>query len=116
MHPIGPQACRFSASCTVATFRLARLRADAHPTRGPVAHPLLGGRWATRPSIMRSALRSPSFAHRGARVPLEPYSRTEKVIAFCRALLAAATFMVVVADVKEPSVGVHLTTFVLLVY
>lgn len=67
---------------------------------------------------MRSALRANPFSPRGARraFPLEPYSRTEKVIAFCRALLATATFAVVVADAKEPSVGTELAVIVLLTY
>jgi signal transduction histidine kinase len=35
--------------------------------------------------------------------PLEAFSRTEKIIAFCRVLLAIATLAVVVVDPKQPS-------------
>src|SRR5215510_5311669 len=36
-------------------------------------------------------------------VPLEAFSRTEKIIAFCRVLLASGTLAVVVVDPKQPS-------------
>ena len=36
--------------------------------------------------------------------PLEAFSRTEKIIAFCRVLLAVGTLAVVVVDPKQPSV------------
>ena len=35
--------------------------------------------------------------------PLEAFSRTEKLIAFCRILLALATLVIVVVDPKQPS-------------
>ena len=35
--------------------------------------------------------------------PLEAFSRTEKIIAFCRVLLAMGTWAVVVVDPKQPS-------------
>ena len=54
---------------------------------------------------MRPAARSLSLVHRGARrtAPLEAFARTEKIIAFCRVLLAIATLLVVVVDPKQPS-------------
>jgi signal transduction histidine kinase len=36
-------------------------------------------------------------------VPLEAFSRTEKIIAFCRVLLASGTLAVVLVDPKQPS-------------
>src|SRR5262245_42657900 len=36
-------------------------------------------------------------------VPHEAFSRTEKIIAFCRVLLASGTLAVVVVDPKQPS-------------
>ncbi len=47
----------------------------------------------------------PSVARRGARrvAPLEAFSRTEKIIAFSRVLLATATLTVVVVDPGQPS-------------
>jgi signal transduction histidine kinase len=54
---------------------------------------------------MRSVPRSfPVGAYRGARrvAPLEAFSRTEKIIAFCRVLLAVAAFAAVVLDPKQP--------------
>ena len=35
--------------------------------------------------------------------PLEAFSRTERIIAFCRVLLAMGTWAVVVVDPKQPS-------------
>jgi signal transduction histidine kinase len=64
-------------------------------------------------------------AHRaffpGLRAPrrmavLDAISRTEKILAFCRLLLAAACFTVVVADPKEPSLGPDLANAVLGAY
>jgi len=68
---------------------------------------------------MRSIPRSLSFgAQRGARrvAPLEAFSRTEKIIAFCRVLLAIATLTVVVVDPKRPSLGQDLAYVVLSAY
>jgi signal transduction histidine kinase len=50
---------------------------------------------------MRSVPRSISGPHRVA--PLETFSRTEKIIAFCRVLLATATIVVAIVDPKQPS-------------
>ncbi len=47
------------------------------------------------------ALPRPSADRRTA--PLEAFSRTEKIIAFCRVLLAIGTLAVVVVDPKQPS-------------
>src|SRR4030095_9550552 len=47
------------------------------------------------------ALARPSAERRAA--PLEAFSRTEKIIAFCRVLLAIGTLAVVVVDPKQPS-------------
>jgi signal transduction histidine kinase len=47
------------------------------------------------------ALPPPSSERRAA--PLEAFSRTEKIIAFCRVLLALGTLAVVVVDPKQPS-------------
>ncbi len=53
---------------------------------------------------MRSVSRSFTLAARGPRpAPLEAFSRTEKIIAFCRVLLATATLAVVIIDPKQPS-------------
>jgi signal transduction histidine kinase len=55
---------------------------------------------------MRSVPRHFAFGvPRGARrvAPLEAFSRTEKIIAFCRVLLATATLAIVVVDPKQPS-------------
>src|SRR5690242_19415519 len=73
-----------------------------------------GARWhigCSRPGalgasfIMRSVSRSLSLVPRGARrtAPLEAFSRTEKIIAFCRVLLALATIGVAIIDPKQPS-------------
>lgn len=56
---------------------------------------------------MRSVPRFlPSGIHRGVRrvAPLEAFSRTEKIIAFCRLLLAIVTLAVVVIDPRQPSI------------
>src|SRR2546422_10700240 len=50
---------------------------------------------------MRSLHRSRSLVPRGA--PLEAFSRTEKIIAFCRILLGLATLAVCIIDPKQPS-------------
>jgi signal transduction histidine kinase len=47
------------------------------------------------------AASSPGRAHKGA--SLEAFSRTEKIIAFCRVLLALATVAIVTVDPKQPS-------------
>src|SRR6476660_9891138 len=49
-------------------------------------------------------------------VPLEAFSRTEKIIAFCRVLLAVATLAVVIVDPKQPSFGDDLAFVVLYGY
>jgi len=56
--------------------------------------------------------------HRGARrtAPLEAFSRTEKIIAFCRVLLATATLLVVIVDPKQPSYRSDLAYIVLTGY
>src|SRR5262245_54347524 len=63
---------------------------------------------------MRSAYRFHPFAEIGARkvAPLEAISRTEKVIAFCRALLATTPFAIVVADPRSPGLGPNLANVV----
>jgi signal transduction histidine kinase len=45
--------------------------------------------------------------------PLEAFSRTEKVIAFCRVLLATGTFALVIADPLQPSFRPNLAYLVL---
>jgi signal transduction histidine kinase len=62
--------------------------------------------------------RSLPFAQRGPRrvAPLEAFSRTEKIIAFCRVLLAVATIGVVVADPKLPSTSPDLAYLVMAAY
>ena len=59
-----------------------------------------------------------SFVPRGERptAPLEAFSRTEKIIAFCRVLLAVATLAVVIVDPKQPSFGDDLAFVVLYGY
>ncbi len=59
-----------------------------------------------------------SYRSRGGRrgTPLEAFSHTEKVIAFCRVLLAVATFALAVADPKQPSFRPDLGYIVLLSY
>ena len=56
---------------------------------------------------MRSTHRFHPLAEVGARrvAPLEAISRTEKVIAFCRVILATTTLAVVVADSRSPVLG-----------
>ena len=67
---------------------------------------------------MRPVSRSLSLVHRGARrtPPLEAFSRTEKIIAFCRVLLAIATLLVVIIDPKQPSYRSDLAYIVLTGY
>jgi signal transduction histidine kinase len=67
---------------------------------------------------MRPVARSLSLAHRGPRrtPPLEAFSRTEKIIAFCRVLLAMATLVVVIVDPKQPSYRSDLAYIVLTGY
>jgi len=52
--------------------------------------------------------------HKGA--PLEAFSRTEKLIAFCRVLLALATVAIVTADPKQPSFAPDVAIVVLWSY
>ena len=68
---------------------------------------------------MRSAHRSVhSLARRGTRrvAPLEAFVRTEKIIAFCRALLATCTLTVVILDPKQPSFRPELGNLILTAY
>jgi signal transduction histidine kinase len=67
---------------------------------------------------MVSVPRSLSLVPRGARrtPPLEAFSRTEKIIAFCRVLLALATLTVVLIDPKQPSVDSDIAYLVLTGY
>jgi signal transduction histidine kinase len=67
---------------------------------------------------MRPVSRSLFPTHRGAprTAPLEPFSRTEKIIAFCRVLLAIATLIVVIVDPKQPSFRADLAFVVLYGY
>ncbi len=59
----------------------------------------------------------PFAAHRsGRRTALEAFSRTEKIIAFCRVLLATATLAIVVADPKQPALGPELAYLLLTAY
>ncbi|HXJ33555.1 MAG TPA: histidine kinase [Candidatus Eisenbacteria bacterium] len=53
-------------------------------------------------------------AHKGA--PLEAFSRTEKIIAFCRVLLALATTAIVIVDPKQPSFAPDVAVVVLVAY
>ena len=63
---------------------------------------------------MRSATRSLALVSRGPRAaPLDTFSRTEKIIAFCRMLLATATLVVVIVDPKQPSFRADLAYVVL---
>ena len=63
---------------------------------------------------MRLATRSLAPVSRGPRAaPLETFSRTEKIIAFCRMLLATATLAVVIVDPKQPSFRADLAYVVL---
>src|SRR5262249_35695805 len=85
-----------------------------------MAYPLLTRRGLRSPPRMRSMSRSLafSFVPRGERptAPLEAFSRTEKIIAFCRVLLAVATLAVVIVDPKQPSLGDDLAFAVLYGY
>src|SRR5262245_8334981 len=49
------------------------------------------------------ALAIPRVSEARRPAPLEAFSRTEKIIAFCRVLLAMGTWAVVVVDPKQPS-------------
>jgi len=63
---------------------------------------------------MRSVSRSLALNSRGPQpAPLEAFSRTEKIIAFCRVLLATATLAVVIVDPKQPSFRADLAYVVL---
>src|SRR5262249_7944884 len=57
------------------------------------------------PFVMRPVSRSLLLSARGSRrtAPLEAFSRTEKIIAFCRVLLALTTLGVAIVDPKQPS-------------
>ena len=48
--------------------------------------------------------------------PLEAFSRTEKIIAFCRVLLALATVAIVIIDPKQPSFAPDIALVVLWAY
>src|SRR5581483_1264663 len=67
-------------------------------------------------SRMFSVSRSFSVAHRGRAAPLEAFSRTEKIIAFCRVLLASATLAVIIVDPKQPSFRADLAYLILVAY
>ena len=56
----------------------------------------------------------PQAAHRGG--SLEAFSRTEKIIAFCRVLLALATVAIVIIDPKQPSFAPDVALVVLWAY
>jgi signal transduction histidine kinase len=56
------------------------------------------------------------FGSRQIRFPLEAFSRTEKIIAFCRVLLATATLAIVAADPKQPSLAPGAGYLVLTLY
>ena len=56
----------------------------------------------------------PRVARKGA--SLEAFSRTEKIIAFCRVLLALATVAIVTVDPKQPSFAPDLGTVVIWSY
>src|SRR5882724_1158326 len=96
------------------------LRGKVAPvTQISLAHRLLTMTRTKAVATMRTGPRSsPSGAHRGARrvPPLQAFSRTEKIIAFCRVLLAVATWAVVVVDPKQPSVHPELGYLVLTAY
>jgi len=63
---------------------------------------------------MASAPRPHLGAHRLA--PLESLSRTERIIAFCRVLLATATLAVIIADPRQPSFRADLAYLLLNAY
>jgi signal transduction histidine kinase len=67
---------------------------------------------------MRPVARSLSLTNRGSRrtPALEAFSRTEKIIAFCRVLLGVATLVVVVVDPKQPSYRSDLAYMILTGY
>ena len=79
--------------------------------RRPMAHRLLFLWGASRAYLMRAVSRPIPGAHRVA--PLEALSRTERIIAFCRVLLAIATLAVVIVDPKQPSLRADLAYLVL---
>jgi signal transduction histidine kinase len=87
--------------CTVAHRLLFRLGARAGPT-----------------FVMRPVSRSLLLSARGSRrtAPLEAFSRTEKIIAFCRVLLALTTLGVAIVDPKQPSFRPDLAYIVLYGY
>src|SRR5262249_767028 len=53
--------------------------------------------------VLMQALAIPRVSEARRPAPLEAFSRTEKIIAFCRVLLAMGTWAVVVVDPKQPS-------------
>ena len=61
---------------------------------------------------------APSPRPRGTRKtpPLEAFSRTEKIIAFCRVLLALSTVAIVIVDPKQPSFAPDIGLLVLWSY
>lgn len=63
---------------------------------------------------MRFAPRPHVGSHRLA--PLESLSRTERIIAFCRVLLATATLAVVIADPRQPSFRADIAYLILNAY
>jgi signal transduction histidine kinase len=63
---------------------------------------------------MEVASRPHLGAHRLA--PLESLSRTERIIAFCRVLLATATLAVIIADPRQPSFRADLAYLLLNAY
>jgi signal transduction histidine kinase len=63
---------------------------------------------------MQPAASRPSGPHKGA--PLEAFSRTEKIIAFCRVLLALATVTIVTVDPKQPSFAPEVAVVILWTY
>ena len=88
----------------------------AFNTRKFVAQPLLPRYSGPRgPLGMRPlAINRVRGGRRGA--PLEAFSHTEKVIAFCRVLLAAAILAVAVVDPRQPSFSPDIGYVVLSVY
>src|SRR5262249_41913910 len=105
-------------SCGIAMSGLADLRARLLASAAQMAHRLLIPRRPPPPARMRSAHRFHPLAEIGARrvAPLEAISRTEKVIAFCRVILATTTLAVVVADPRSPAFGPSLANFVVGAY
>src|SRR5262245_46862331 len=88
----------------------------AFNTRKFVAQPLLPRHAGPRgPLGMRPlAINRVRGGRRGA--PLEAFSHTEKVIAFCRVLLAAAILAVAVVDPRQPSFSPDIGYVVLSLY